>query len=126
MTDNTWHRWLAIAVSVGLIGLAGYLLVVGTAVNIDEIGGTPSSDRESQVSAAIPLLAGVMYLSGLIWRRRTLVIGSAVVLTVYGALFLFSVGPYYAPIGIVMWILGIVTSRHWDSRSNADVDIGAG
>jgi hypothetical protein len=111
-------------VSVGLIGLAGYLLFVGAAVNIDQIGGTPSSIRESQVSAAIPLVAGLIYLFGVIWRRRTLVIGAAVVVTVFGALFLFSVGPWYAPIGIVMWILGIVTSRHWEGR--ADVDSGAG
>lgn len=61
-----------------------------------------SFERHRQVSALIPLIGSAVYLMGVNGSRRPWALGGALLTLTYGILFLFSVGPYYAPMGLVM------------------------
>jgi hypothetical protein len=93
-----------VAVVVGcVVGVtAAYFLIVGVRVQVATISGGPSFERQRQVSALIPLIGSAVYLVGIHRLRRRWALGGALLTLIYGILFLFSVGPYYAPMGLLM------------------------
>ena len=107
------------AVAAAACAFAAYLLIVGVNVSVSS-GGPAVVERQTMWSAAIPLAGGLSALVGAIRRRRSLVIGGSITVLVFGVLFVFSVGPYFALIGIVMMLAALATRGAWAEPENEE------
>jgi hypothetical protein len=108
------------AVATAVCAFAAYLLIVGVNVSVSS-GGPEVVERETMWSAVIPLAGGLSALVGAVRRRRSLVMGGSITVLVFGILFVFSAGPYFALIGIAMMLTALATRGAWVEPENDPV-----
>ena len=112
MSRSILARWIVGAVATAVCAFAAYLLIVGVNVGVSS-GGPAVVERQTMWSAVIPLAGGLSALVGAVRRRRSLVMGGSITVLVFGVLFVFSAGPYFALIGIVMMLAAVATRGAW-------------
>lgn len=101
----TWTRafkGLALISGATVIVLSAFLLIIGVRVNVASIDGASGSSPQVQWSAAIPLVAALLSVAGVVRTKHGWAIGGALAVLLYGLLFVFSAGLYYAPLGLMM------------------------
>ena len=91
--------------------LALWLLVAGVEITVTS-AGTTESRRGPQLSALIPLFFSGQTIFGVARREQHHLWIGAIGTTLYGALFVFSAGPYHLTLGLLLLALVALASRH--------------
>jgi hypothetical protein len=116
---------LALALGIASYGL--YLVVVGQqwmvvqeAVPLDEPPGTARVETMPAPQGLIPLAGGALIVGGIAARRLVLAWVGAAIITLFAALFLFSVGGILLAVApVLLVLLSIVTWVDGSRRSGA-------
>lgn len=110
MTRGSVAKWIVGVIATVTLLFSAYLLIVGVDVSVST-GGPVFRDRETMWSAIIPLAGSLAALLGVIRSHRTFVTGGALTVLVFGVLFVFSAGLYFAFLGIAMVLAAVAASR---------------